>query len=794
MACQPVSRQGDQERAALDTGIARRYKANARQVADGHETSTATGSLALSVAILPLTVGISEWLDGAGAGVGKKVKPFFRLLTPELTSTIIARAVLDGISRKRKRTALAGAIGRAIQLEHQLQGFKETHSATFNSELIENKHKNDRRTEQTILKNARRAGIINRGWSRGDLISIGMTALMLMEKHTGMIKIYHRLQRGRRIGLVAPTAEMEAWLAESYRQDGLRGVLYEPMVEPPNDWVDNYTGGYNLEEFQSRGFINAKEGKHYDDLKAADCPRAFAAVNTLQSTAWKVNTKVLAVMRTLWEERSTIAGLPDCDFLAEPDYPVGASKAEQRQHFREVQRIHATNSMNVGRRFRLNTSIKTAEKFSGESAIYFPHHLDFRGRAYPLPKVFSPQGDDVAKGLLLFAEGKVMDSDAYRWFLIHGANLWGFKGSLANRIAQVLGMRQHIMDSAANPLDWTEWARADSPFQFLAWCLEFAAHDADPAHPSHIPCAMDGSNNGLQLMSLLLRDKDIGSATNCTPQDRPADIYQKVADAVTHKLEHDPTKGNLELLRYGIDRKLMKRVVMSVPYGASYFTIIQLFQDTMYSSFIESGRLPFGGRLRPQCAVLAGYTWGVIQEMMPRALDLMAWIKDTIRPAVEADTGVSWVTPIGLRVYQGYRQTVRRRVVTAIGSKIRKEAFYKDPLDSLSARDNLKAIVPNFIHSLDSSVMLATVNRMKLEGVNSLAMVHDSFATHAADAATLARGLREETIGIFQNNLLESFDKDIRCSYSLTHESILTPPIAGELDISDLLKSLYFFH
>jgi len=790
-----MSKQHEQEREALIAGASRRTKRNAKRVAKEQETTTATGSIALSRAIVPLSLGIVDWLDGEGAGVGKKVKPFFRLLTPELTATVIARAVLDGISRKRKRTALAGAIGRAIQQEYQLQKFKENHIDLFRTKVIENKHENDRNTEQIILREARRAGIINRWWDKGDLISIGMTALMLMQKHTGMIVLYHRVLNGKRIGLVAPTPDMKEWLEESYKRDATRGMLYEPMVVPPNDWVDNFTGGYTLREFQTKGFINAKEGNHYDDLTYDDCPAVFDGVNALQSTAWAVNTKVLDVMKQLWKEQSTIAGLPNCDFLAEPVFSADFTDKERGYYFRNLQRVRATNNLNVGRRFRLNECIKTAEKFSGESAIYFPHSLDFRGRAYPMPKVFNPQGDDIAKGLLHFAEGKTFQGEGSKWFLIHGANLWGIKGSYKRRVDKMLGMQESLKKNATNPLDYLHWAKADKPFQFLAWCFEFAEWLENPNFLSHIPCAMDGSNNGLQLMSLMIRDEDIGEATNCTPLDSPADIYQEVADEVTRRLKADPNKQNLRLLRYGIDRALMKRAVMSVPYGASYYTMITLFQDTLYTRFIE-GETPqsMQKQLRTYSKILASVTWGVIAELMPRALELMSWLKDTIRPALYADNVISWTTPIGMTVHQGYKQTVRRRVVTAIGSNIRKEAHYRDPLDKLSRRNNLKGIVPNYIHSLDASIMLTTTNLMKSKGINSLAMVHDSFATHASDCPALAEGLREVVIDTFQNNLQISFDRDIRQSYPDTHNERLPFLSTGTLDINQLTKSLYFFH
>ena len=352
-----------------------------------------------------------------------------------------------------------------------------------------------------------------------------------------------------------------------------------------------------------------------------------------------------------------------------------------------------------------------------------------------------------------------------------------------------------FLSHATAPLDNAGWSGADKPLQFLAWCMEFKAWQDNPStFKSHLPIAMDGSNNGLQLMSLLLKDKNIGAATNCTPQETPADIYQAIADDVDKALKSDPKTTHLALLKYGIDRSFMKRAVMSVPYGASYYTISTMFQETFYKAYIDGEEMPFGGQLRAHSIALASVTWKAIHKKMPNILELMDWMKNSIRPAINNNVEVSWVTPLGLRVYQGYRQTIRRRVTTAIGKKVHKQAYFRDPLDNLSPRDNLKAIVPNFIHSLDGSVMLGTTNMMKAEGVNSLAMIHDSFATHACDAPALAAGLREVTIKVFSNNLLEMFDTEIQSVYDDKTSDRQAPPISGELDITQLKESLYFFH
>lgn len=41
-----------------------------------------------------------------------------------------------------------------------------------------------------------------------------------------------------------------------------------------------------------------------------------------------------------------------------------------------------------------------------DSVLYFPHNIDFRGRAYPISPQINHMGDDLNRGLLKFAKGK----------------------------------------------------------------------------------------------------------------------------------------------------------------------------------------------------------------------------------------------------------------------------------------------------------------------------------------------------------------------------------------------------
>lgn len=53
-----------------------------------------------------------------------------------------------------------------------------------------------------------------------------------------------------------------------------------------------------------------------------------------------------------------------------------------------------------------------------EPAIYFPHNIDFRGRAYPMHPHLNHLGNDLCRGLLEFAEGKPLGPDGLDWLYV----------------------------------------------------------------------------------------------------------------------------------------------------------------------------------------------------------------------------------------------------------------------------------------------------------------------------------------------------------------------------------------
>mgnify|MGYP002768198158 FL=1 len=87
-------------------------------------------------------------------------------------------------------------------------------------------------------------------------------------------------------------------------------------------------------------------------------------------------------------------------------------------------------------------------------------------------------------------------------------------------------------------------------------------------------------------------------------------------------------------------------------------------------------------------------------------------------------------------------------------------------------------------------MMLATV-RAKQVGIESFAMIHDSFGCPAGDAQAMYGIVRESMIEIYQDiNPLETLKDDME---TLLGEKLPEYPACGSLDIAQLRESKFCF-
>jgi len=181
----------------------------------------------------------------------------------------------------------------------------------------------------------------------------------------------------------------------------------------------------------------------------------YAGLDVLGSMPWQINRKVFDIVLEVWNVGGRLGKLPPAVY-AEPE-PEKTPEMEFNQQARSVyiQRHRqwlVNKANNHSDRCSVNYKIEIARAFLGDT-FYFPHNVDFRGRAYPLPAHLNHLGDDLSRGLLLFGEAKPLGERGLRWLKIHLANMYGYdKATFDERVEFVHEHLDDIFDSAENPL------------------------------------------------------------------------------------------------------------------------------------------------------------------------------------------------------------------------------------------------------------------------------------------------------------------------------------------------------
>jgi DNA-directed RNA polymerase len=427
-------------------------------------------------------------------------------------------------------------------------------------------------------------------------------------------------------------------------------------------------------------------------------------------------------------------------------------------------------------------------------------------------KRLEPQGGDLAKGLLRFATAKPLGSrDAVQWFMRHGANSFGLdKEPFDARENWVEENSERLAAAGARPLDHVDfWKAAEKPFQALAFCCEWAAFiksDRSLGFASGLPVAMDGSCNGFQHLAALTRDPAAAEAVNLAPNSRPQDLYQRVLDRVKGQLSGlDDEPMAREWLESGLlKRSLVKRPVMTVPYGVSPRGIAEQLMQAVNDA---EARERFKNLARA-----ANFLADQIEKSLGGVLDRANEVRDYLVRLASVIGGGHlqlgwWIAPSGFKVFTDYRKLEKLEVRVP---RRRTKIVYRIPVEhaELDANKQKAAIVANLIHSLDAAHLAWTVaSAVKQRPGMAFATVHDSFATHAADADFLARELREQFVAIYEpipddpeyffpfGRWLEEFHSRLPGAFVFDGDmtKLPYPPEPGDFDIKAVLDSPYFF-
>lgn len=816
-----VERQLQLEEEMLNGGQARYWRDTNKARETGKAAQTRAGNRLVMSAVEPLSAAIQEFLDTAvtgGPGRLNVVYKYIKDLEADVMAYIAIRRVIDTLTKRMMLQATAFAVGGAVEDEARFRSYREQNKSLFEvlARDLKRRTNSPEHQRRVIVNRMNKAGVDWEPWGAKRRIQVGVKLIDLLIETTGLVFRDTQVQKKRkRVYVLRPSEDTLEWMRRADHNLAILQPAYMPMVIEPEPWTDPTTGGY-LTKFKALTLVKTSNWKYHEELATVECPEVYDAVNRLQSVPWKINSWLYDIMREAWDGAASFAGLPARDDQPLPprngfphDVKAAEMTPEELVKFKEWKRaashIHAANAMREAKEVAMHQKLAVAGRFKEEEAFWFPHSLDWRGRAYPLPLFLNPQADDSGRALLEFSDGKPLGEQGAEWLAIHGANMWGEdKVSLENRIAWVQENEQRILQSAQSPFEQRWWTDADKPWQFLAFCLEWFYYDRDGRdHVCHLPIHVDGTCNGLQNFAAMLLDEKGGEAVNLVPSDKPQDVYQRVADNVGLRLEtiwrDDVLPDSLmahNWLCFGINRKTVKRPVMTLPYGATKYGFReQLISDTMTPARQASPETyPFSENERDAAKFLAEHIWDAIEEEIVSARKAMDWLQEVAVVAAENGLPVFWHSPLGLPVIQQYRQTKTIRLETSINKRRVQLAVGVENL-KINKRRQRFGIAPNFVHSCDAAHMMSVVNLLWANlDEPAFAAIHDSFATHACDMWVLHACIREAFVDQYKAGVLEGFEQEIRSQLSEEHAALLPPlPAKGDLDLDQVRESDFFF-
>lgn len=698
----------------------------------------------------------------------------------------------------------ASVLGRRIQDEQVLRQFRQAEPERFwlLQQELDRRHSKDPRHRVILARKDMRAlDLAPINWGGGNRDQVGAFLLEQL-RADGMLEAWHhKVKKGKKF---VTTMRIRLSWEVLELLDGMREMIEEttpyflPCVEKPLDWGGISGGGFHTLPMQQRAPVAVLHG----NPGGGDLTILLRALNTLQSVPWQINGRILDVARGLSKGRGSeeVVTAKMEDPPTKPSWLTSGMKAadmseDQQAVFKAWKRacaeVHTQNKLKGQKFGRMKLAFHVAEKLRNQPELFFVYFADNRGRFYPYTTGVSPQGSDLQKALLRFAQGLPLSTpEAEEWFQVNGANKFGVdKVSTADQVAWVKEHHQQILDMASAPLDNQGWLDADAPFQFLAWCMEYAEwQQYGRAFVSHLPIGMDGSCNGLQNFSAMLRDEVGGVYTNLVPSHKPSDIYMAVAEVCLEKVraaQPDPMRDLW--LEHGVGRKTAKRSVMTLPYGSTKFSS----RDFILNDYIRGENVGFDKEIQAKAACwLNEHLWASIGEVVVKARAAMDWLQDCSGKILDKYDVIQWKTPTGFVVHQDYRKvepmgTVR---VLLFGGARWNISGAGDKPDRQKHRNG---IAPNFIHSMDASHMQLVACEARKRGITSLAMIHDDFGCHAAHAAEFARVIRETFLEMYQDT---DWLYEFAARYMEQGILLEDPPEKGTLDLTQVLDSEYFFH
>ena len=779
---QQIENQQEFERKCISGGL-EKLKSDTKKLEDKtYASATVYGSACVN-SILPDLIAyidnekIKRTKHGAHLSVivHKHLLPVSSDLLALLTCKVMFDHVFSTRDNKWYCTTIAVAVGEAIEGECQMRHY-ETQAPALLATLKKNYWHQAKGTESKLvcIQTLMNKQDIEpwQTWDKHTKIKVGtflmdclMEATKSSEEDQGWFLREH-LRKGRKtISIISPSSLLVKHHDDIMQMAELFSPLAKPMHIPPRNWYPLQDGGYYLNDLVKLHKLIRRSKQHLIQRKT---PYEF--INKIQQVSYKLNPFIVEVAKELEERGISVGKFRPVIQHEIPPKPFDIAENEvARKEWRKSAAIARNlQAAEVRKSCRTRMTMDVVREFE-DKEYYIPWSFDYRGRAYPIPNLLTPQDTDFGKSLILFSKGAKITEKGMEWIKFQLATTYGLdKATMQERLDWIDDYENRAIvervwrDPVGNIADWEN---ADEPWLFLAACNEWYELYYEHRFHTHLPVAVDATCSGLQILAGLSKDASTARMVNVIGSNKPQDAYKVIAE---HSMDKIP-----ERLRPYWDRKVTKRCVMTIPYNAKPFSNRSYIRDAFKDKDVDVDKEEL-----TQCVKAVR---SAMNEVVPGAMSVMKWIETEISRAIKNGAEeIKWLTPSGFPVTQRLMKRDKKIIQTQLMGKCR--IIVSGAEIGVDLNHHKNATAPNLIHSLDASLLhLATTSTNF-----PIALIHDSVLCRGTDMCKLSRLVRKTYMTLFAEH-------EPLTDFALAIGAEEQPPIIGDLKPEAVIDSQYFF-
>lgn len=822
-------------------GIKKSREAVQKAISGKREGDTLAGTRLVEDNLVALMTSIKNHSEAAKAkrGHNPKALPYIDKLGLEETAHLVIKVCINGLIGTKALTATAVDLGKKVHVESLSNDIRAYDAERYKSlvkrlQSLEKEGK-VRNIASTIEWYAKETLPELEELTANEYARIGMYFIECLLESTDLAEVEVQWKGASSTKYLTPTEATLNFIESTALLSGIANPLYPLMVVPPKDWEDCYTGGYLTDNIKNVLMVKADRGVVEEiDSRFTEMPQVVQAINNAQKTAWKIDPWVFSLLQHIHND-----GLKDFT-------PINLTSISEMAHYRQLigmaERFLPFDEVYVPYQFDFRGRIYAVSALNPQGADWVKSLFRFaKGMPINTQEEYWSLAVHVAN---LAGVDKVSFTDRVKWAEDNLEVFWDYleaplenKGWLeADKPFQFL---QAIRDFTGFHVHG--WGYESSvPVALDGSCSgiqHFGMMTKDTGTCSQVNlCPNEKPDDIYQSVAdrVIVNIEELLGADVIAMENR--------TDVIEHYLTiNSCTKESLEelltdkpfrqafyffteswaWLKYGVSRKVCKRSVMTFAYGSGeygygeqlmedtlipmslgkakeYFNVSQIEQEiaiqkaTKEAVLAGSEEIDVDGVTGTSKAfyaskVLAKHLSDAITATVTKPVEAMQYLQAIARETSSKKMPVKWVTPLGFLVVQDYRKLKGQRVdIRVLG--VRQTSMIQERTREVDPKANANGVSPNFVHSMDATHLMTIVNGLANAGTLDVALVHDSFGTHAALAPDLFNIVRQTMEVIYEtHDVLGDFTR-----YNKIPEGLL-PVIKGNYELSTVNECDYAF-